>query len=577
MALRQRAKKAHAKGANAGPNKTGAALSGGGGGAEASPFGKAADTLGSTTASLLIFLLAFGLHVNTLEGEFVYDDARGVVENGDVTQANAFADLWVNDFWGKPMERYQSHKSYRPLTVLTFRMNHHLHGLDPFGFHVTNVVLHGIVCVLFLRASAVMIGRLDVAFVAALLFTAHSIHTEAVANVVGRAELLSGMFVMLAFLAYHQAASAHKGGAWAAVCLGGSMLFAAAAMLCKEQGITVLGLVAAYDAMVLCSLHPFDVPAALAGLSAAKHSGLQFRYAVITVTGVALLAFRVKMMGEGGPIFNEYELPALGCKDPTTRALTFNYYAAFNFHLLALPLSQSSDWSYSSIPLVESIADQRFATTGATYAGVVVAFVALVLKARSASGAAGAATGSSRVTMAALLGFVWMLVAYVPSSNLFFNVGFVIAERILYLPRCVVPCNPSPPPLLPPPPPYMYVPGSPAALGVSSREAHLLACTRLCTVGCCCAPEDNIAAAGADPIGVACAGAAWGTASCLGQQPTGRRCGRPKRRRWSLPALSCSCPGKLSSGTRCGARTFCCTRLVRGSTRPTSSSSQTTP
>lgn len=45
----------------------------------------------------------------------------------------------------------QSHKSYRPLTVLTFRLNYWLHQLEPWGYHATNVFLHALVCLLYLR------------------------------------------------------------------------------------------------------------------------------------------------------------------------------------------------------------------------------------------------------------------------------------------------------------------------------------------------------------------------------------------------------------------------------------------
>jgi hypothetical protein len=45
----------------------------------------------------------------------------------------------------------QSHKSYRPLCVLTFRWNYAVHELDPVGYHLVNVILHGIVCVFYFR------------------------------------------------------------------------------------------------------------------------------------------------------------------------------------------------------------------------------------------------------------------------------------------------------------------------------------------------------------------------------------------------------------------------------------------
>lgn len=45
----------------------------------------------------------------------------------------------------------QSHKSYRPLSVLTFRLNYAIHELDPLGYHLVNVLLHVLVCILYHR------------------------------------------------------------------------------------------------------------------------------------------------------------------------------------------------------------------------------------------------------------------------------------------------------------------------------------------------------------------------------------------------------------------------------------------
>ena len=104
------------------------------------------------------------------------------------------------------MGDFNSHKSYRPLTVLSFRINHALSGLDPRDFHITNVVLHTIVSLLSFELSRLLFADKRPAFIAALLFSVHSIHTEAIANIVGRAELLSAIFFIAALLAFTRVA-----------------------------------------------------------------------------------------------------------------------------------------------------------------------------------------------------------------------------------------------------------------------------------------------------------------------------------------------------------------------------------
>lgn len=73
----------------------------------------------------------------------------------------------------------RSHKSYRPLTVLTFRLNYIFSELSSASYHLLNVALHAVVCVLFLRVCRPFLDKSS-SLVAVLLFAVHPIHTEAV-------------------------------------------------------------------------------------------------------------------------------------------------------------------------------------------------------------------------------------------------------------------------------------------------------------------------------------------------------------------------------------------------------------
>lgn len=83
----------------------------------------------------------------------------------------------------------RSHKSYRPLTVLTFRLNYLFSELSAASYHLLNVVLHAVVCVLFLRVCRLFLDKTS-SLVAALLFAVHPIHTEAVSvHLLGQGKL----------------------------------------------------------------------------------------------------------------------------------------------------------------------------------------------------------------------------------------------------------------------------------------------------------------------------------------------------------------------------------------------------
>ncbi|XP_041973422.1 protein O-mannosyl-transferase TMTC1-like [Aricia agestis] len=134
------------------------------------------------TVYFLVAAVGALTYSNSLRGEFVHDDIPAVVTNRDVTGTNPLRMMLYNDFWGTPMADATSHKSYRPLTTLSFRLNYSLCGLSAWWWHAVNVCLHAACCALVARAGAV-VARLQRPFaaLAALLFAVHPIHTEACA------------------------------------------------------------------------------------------------------------------------------------------------------------------------------------------------------------------------------------------------------------------------------------------------------------------------------------------------------------------------------------------------------------
>ena len=107
----------------------------------------------------VVALLAAAVHLNGLDGDFVFDDTVAIVSNEDVVgpQPTSVRDIFAHDFWGKNISSSWSHKSYRPLTVMTFRANFLLGGMDTFWYHAFNVVLHAAAAA---AATAVVEGPL---------------------------------------------------------------------------------------------------------------------------------------------------------------------------------------------------------------------------------------------------------------------------------------------------------------------------------------------------------------------------------------------------------------------------------
>ena len=138
----------------------------------------------SSTASVLdrrrglvytgLFLLCTVLYWNALPCDFVFDDVTAILDNRDLRPHVPIRNLFANDFWGTPMSKEQSHKSYRPLTVLTFRWNYWLGETNPLGYHLVNVVLHGLVTMLYFKVCRQLVAA-SVSLVASLCFAVHPV------------------------------------------------------------------------------------------------------------------------------------------------------------------------------------------------------------------------------------------------------------------------------------------------------------------------------------------------------------------------------------------------------------------
>lgn len=190
--------------------------------------------------------------------------SRAIKTNQDLLSETPWTNILYDDFWGTQLTHSGSHKSFRPLCTLSFRLNYTLHSLRPFGYHLLNVVLHGLVTALVTAFSRTLLGGGLWCLLAGLLFASHPVHTEAVAGVVGRADVGAALFFLLSLFCYARHCRLRRGlagvfqsldcgGSSAARCWGWmlcSLCCAAASMLWKEQGVTVLAVSAVYDLFI---------------------------------------------------------------------------------------------------------------------------------------------------------------------------------------------------------------------------------------------------------------------------------------------------------------------------------------
>ncbi|XP_068132940.1 protein O-mannosyl-transferase TMTC3 [Hyperolius riggenbachi] len=360
---------------------------------------------------------------NSLYCGFVFDDVSAILDNKDLHPSTPLKKLFQNDFWGTPMSEERSHKSYRPLTVLTFRLNYLFSELNAVSYHLLNLLLHAGVCVIFLKVCKLFLDN-QTSLIAALLFAVHPIHTEAVTGVVGRAELLSSIFLLAAFLSYTKSKGPDNSIVWTPI--AAAVFLVAVATLCKEQGITVVGICCVYEVFIA---QGYTLPMLwdtavqiVSGKGSIPFSLIQtlLKLVVLMFSTLLLVVIRVQVIQSQLPVFTRFDNPAAVSSTPT-RQLTFNYLLPVNAWLLLNPSELCCDWTMGTIPLIESLLDIRNLATLAffTLLGTLVVFSIKY-------------SGDSSKTV--LMGLCLLVLPFIPASNLFFPVGFVVAERVLYVP-----------------------------------------------------------------------------------------------------------------------------------------------
>lgn len=202
---------------------------------------------------ILIVLLVGLVFLPALNNGFVnWDDPPYVLDNYSIRSLHPTA---LAALFTRPQSSY-----YSPLVFLSFALDFHLWELNPFGYHLTNVLLHlanSLLLLIFLRR---LTGRPWVALLATLFFALNPLRVESVAWVTERKDVLSGCFYLLALIWYLGSRGPGRPvlnrGYWL------SLAAAAAALLSKPVAVTIVPVLWLVDYYLLrngrCRLRPFS-------------------------------------------------------------------------------------------------------------------------------------------------------------------------------------------------------------------------------------------------------------------------------------------------------------------------------
>jgi protein O-mannosyl-transferase len=335
-------------------------------------------------SALLVASVAIIVYASSLRCGFAFDDNL-VIERNQVVQHGTLREIFAGEYWGTIAPLAQSH-GYRPLTILTLRLNHAVGGLAPWGYHLFNVLAHAGVCVLVL-ALARRLGLPPIAAAcAALLFATHAVHTEAVTGIVGRAELLAAAAVLGALLLHDSQP------AWAC-------LVFLCGLLSKENAIVFPLLAAAWDWLRRRSLR---WPA----------------YAGYAIAVALFLGTRVAVTGHWLPTFAVTPLDnPLAHVGIVARWLTAISVLGRYAWLLIAPVRLSADYGLGAIPILHSPLDGYFFFGLLAFGSV--AFCTIHF---------------ARRAPALAFSLLVLIVTIAPVANLLTPIHTIMGERLLYLP-----------------------------------------------------------------------------------------------------------------------------------------------
>lgn len=348
---------------------------------------------------IICSLAAFLLYANTLHHDYALDDETAIVKNKFTHEGlSALPKIFSTPYRAGFDDRREG--LYRPLSIAMFAAEWQISPGNPYLNHWVNVLLYALTAVLLFITLALLFEGQNIAlpFVATLIFTAHPIHTEVVANIKSRDEILCFLFSLVSLWAALNYAKQQRN--IYLIVSGISLLLA---LLSKETAITLV---------------------ILAPLTVYFFSQASMRKVVLSAipfiaASAIYIAVRISVL-KGLTNFDEIQIinnSLVAANDNvTTRFATAISIVGRYLWLMVVPHPLSFDYSYNSIPLVPLSDPKALLSLAAIIALAVIAIRGLKTKDPVAWG---------------ILFFGGTLVLV---TNILFLIEATLGERFLYMP-----------------------------------------------------------------------------------------------------------------------------------------------
>lgn len=374
--------------------------------------------LSGSRAEWFLFALASLLYVQTITYDYTMDDAIVITDNMFTTQGlKGIPDIFTHDtFYGffkeSGKEQLVSGGRFRPFTLAMFAVERSLFGNSPMFSHLVNILLFAFSCLLLYRVLKYLFSTLfnsstalSLAFITALLFTTHPIHSEVVANIKGRDEIMSLLGCLLALWYGLKWVDTKRTGY-----LVISLLSYFAGLLSKENAVSLL----VWFPAVLFIFKKNNI-----GQSLVKTIPFMVIFILFFIIRMSVL----KGSGFSGPLSNELlNNPFLKWEDGKMVAFTFGEKMATVFYclgmylkLLIFPYQLTHDYYPRHIPIMQF--------------GNMWVIISVLLNIILFTGTIWLALKKHVLGYAGLLYWIALLII----SNLFFPIGTNMGERFVYM------------------------------------------------------------------------------------------------------------------------------------------------
>jgi hypothetical protein len=328
------------------------------------------------------------VHVGALDNEWAFDDQPILPENTNARSMDAAFGAFFDTYW--PEDAGQ----YRPAIVLSYALDRELTLHNPVWSHGVNIVLHGIVTALFVMV--LMAWMKPIAGLASgLVFAVHPVHVEAVAGVVGRAELVVGALLLGAIVTARKYRAAEFGTA-RTVWLYLTLAQVVWALFSKEHAIVAVA-VLALDEITTGRLN--------------LRRNLPLYLGVVVVSLSWLTIFRAV----AGEYVDVAVAATLRYLDHFERLATVAPIQLHVVRLLTWPFDLAADYNPQTLPRL----------TEWTWAASVASMLVAAIVALSVA--------LYRTLPVVTFGIWVAIITYSPTSNVLFGSGIILGERNLYL------------------------------------------------------------------------------------------------------------------------------------------------